>query len=115
LYYKRKFIWDSTAYDGTVAVYFEAAIATGQGNSTYARAALYTAAGVRIENSIVSATGPNTNGVQLVRSGDISGDLVNGTEYYLWGTADANGCMYGARLIIVQSGTYTKTRTDVPL
>lgn len=103
--------WESGLYDGTVTVYFEACIdPNGATRTTYA--ALYDAAGNQVEGSEISWYGGDGNVPTLVRSGAIT--LTNNTEYHVKAKrATGNGVLSGARLVIKQSGTITKTATYI--
>jgi hypothetical protein len=104
--------WLYTAgnYDGTVQVFFEAVLAVTGGSET-AYAALYTAAGSVVTGSEVSTTSATP---VRVRSGDILANLADGTEYRARNksTSASTTCtVYSVRLVIVQTGTITKTET----
>lgn len=103
--------WDSSAYGGTVEVYFEAVIKTSAG---IAYAALYTNAGVYVEGSEVSTD--SLTPIRL-RSGNIAANLVDDTEYRvrIKNSAANTTTIYSARLIIIQSGTITKTETQIEI
>lgn len=104
--------WLYTAgnYDGNIAVYFEAVLSIS--NASYsARAGLYTTGGSQIASSIVAT---QATGATRVRSGDIFSSLADGTAYQARISSSSSSgttTIYAARLIIVQSGTVTKTET----
>lgn len=104
-------LWDSSLYDGTVEVYFEATLdPNGATRTTYA--ALYDEDGNQVEGSEISAYGGDYNNPILKRSSAIT--LTTGKTYRVRAyRAVGNGVLYGARLVIKQSGTITKTATYI--
>lgn len=103
--------WLYTAgnYDGTVAIYFEVVMKISSGSYT-AYAELYSGA-ASVTGSELTTT--STSEVRL-RSGDISGALSDGGSYRVRiksSNASGTTTLYQARIIIVQTGTITKTET----
>lgn len=104
--------WDADAYNGTVAVYFEAVLKSSNGSNAYAR--LTNTSGTLVTSSEVTTTSTTT---QVVRSGDISANLTDNTSYIV-GIRSASGVtttLYAARLVVIQTGGITKTETQIPL
>lgn len=110
------FLYTAGSYDATVTIYFEAVIKISTGTKT-AQAALYTyvsgGGGAAVTGSTVTTT--STTAIR-VRSGDIKANLVDGTEYCvqigLLATA-ATETIYQARLVIIQTGTITKSEGQI--
>ena len=104
--YSCPWLYTSANYDGTVTVYFETVISSSAGTAS---AELFDSS----STSIVTNTTTNT-GLTRVRSADIFGSLVNGRTYRVrlksTGAGDT-ATITAARLIIIQSGTITKTET----
>jgi hypothetical protein len=104
-------LWTSAWYDGTITVYFEATLDPG-GSTRTSYAALYDSDGNVVSDSEVSIAGSTYNGPILCRSAAIT--LTNGKEYHVrTKRAVGNGLIGGARLVVKQSGTITKTATYI--
>src|SRR3989338_5246158 len=109
------FTWDSTKYSATITVYFEAVFSTANATHT-AYVSLFTSGGSQVTQSEVTTTG-DTN-YHRVRSGNISGNLTDGTQYSVRGknsTTPATSTIKAARLIVVQQNAtnITTTRTII--
>lgn len=106
--------WLYTAgnYDGTVQVYFEADISVTAGGTGYA--GLHNTAGTIVTGSEVSTT---ATGVTRVRSGDLLANLADGTAYQvrIKSSSGATVTIHACRIVIIQTGTITKTETIIPL
>ena len=104
--YSHKFLWESSKFDGTVAVYFEAGLNNANvGQTTYAE--LYDlTAGASVSGSEVSATG---TGWTRNRSGAIT--LIDGHTYVVRDKVSGiNGRLAQSHLVIKQTGSITKTQ-----
>lgn len=109
--YSPKWLYTSANYDGTIEVYFEAVLKISSGSYT-AYAELYNGTSQVAEVSTSSTT------TTRVRSGDIFSSLSNGVQYNIRlksSSSSGTATIYAARLIIVQSGTVTKTETIISL
>lgn len=101
-------LWDADNYDGTVTVYFEAVIST-TGGTGYA--ALY---GDNGEGQVSGSEVTTTSATRVrVRSGAIT--LTDGVDYVgkMKATSTFTTTITDARLVIVQSGSITKTETQI--
>jgi hypothetical protein len=104
------YLWDADHWDGTLAVYFEAFL-SGSGAGVTAYAQLAAVGGSAVSGSEVSQGGTTD---ARVRSGAIS--LTDGVEYKVqFKTSSATARVRGARLVIVQTGSPTKTESYIPL
>jgi hypothetical protein len=108
---RRRFLYTSGNYDGSLTIYFEAVIRTS--SATYAaRAGLYTSGGTLV-GSVVSTTS-----ITPVRLRTAALTLTTGTMYEVRispANTSATVTLYSARLIIVQNGTLTKTETPIEI
>jgi len=109
--------WDQDAYSNET-VYFETVIKcdTCSGGNNQALAQLYTAAG----SAVTNATTPSSDGTYtIVRSGNITSNLTDNTEYSVRLSLDATaGTAYliSAKLIVVQSATsITNTQSQIEI
>jgi hypothetical protein len=104
-----RFYYDSSQFDGTVTVYFEAGLRIDGTNTGYAR--LYNVTnGTAVTDSDVTSTNTDTTVHERKRSGAIT--LTSGREYTVQfknSNASGNTWMGGAKLIIQQSGTGLET------
>jgi hypothetical protein len=107
--YTQSFYYDSSRFDGTVNVYFEATMMTDAGTG-YAR--LYNNTdGAEVANSEITTT---STSMVRVRSSALT--LTSGKEYTMQLKGEGNTTyITSAVLIIQQSGTITKTETHFPV
>ena len=108
--YTQSFNYDSSRFDGTVNVYFEATMMTDAGTG-YAR--LYNNTdGAEVANSEITTT---STSMVRVRSSALT--LSSGKEYTMQLKGESTNTTYitSAVLIIQQSGTITKTETHFPI
>jgi hypothetical protein len=106
-YYPIYYYYDSSQFDGTVTVYFEAYISSSTvGETVYAE--LFQVGGSAVSGSEISSASGDT---ERQRSGSIT--LTSGQTYGVKLKAtNSTGFLYGAKLIIQQSGTgLTKTES----
>jgi hypothetical protein len=97
---------DKDQYDGTVACYFEASLSTTSGT---VNAQLAKSDGTDITGTELSH---NTSTDTRKRSGDIWGNITDGDTHLVEiKTSAGTGRCRHARLVIVQTGTPTKTET----
>lgn len=105
------FTWDADAYDGTLTIYFEAMISIGSGGTGYATL-------VDSANNVVTGGEINTTSTVLTRVRSSSVSLTDG-ETYNWRIKSSNASytctVNGAKLVVVQEGTLTKTRTVITM
>ena len=103
-------LYTSANYDGTVEIYFEAVLSITDTYTAYCE--LYNGSTQIVELNTTQTTPTR------VRSADIASSLVNGTAYYpriKSSNASGTTTLYAARLIIIQTGTITKTETVIDL
>jgi len=110
--------WNGNNYNGET-VYFEANLrCTGcNGGNAKAVATLYTKAGNAVTGAVIDS---NTGGTyELKRTAAITGNLVNGTDYTVRLTLDADSgtaVINQAKLIIIQTGDeITDTETQIEI
>jgi hypothetical protein len=104
LTYQPIFLYEASPRDGTITVYFEACLYAASSDTAYAEFYDKTAG-----SAVVAVSTSNTS-VTRVRSAAIT--LTDGDEYVVKIKCTAGGGAYitGAKLIIQQSGTITKTQ-----
>lgn len=107
--YAIPWLFTSGNYDGTLEIYFEAVLSVTSGYTAYAE--LYGASSVSGSEVNTTATTPTR-----VRSGDLASALSDGQDYRVRiksSSASGTATLYACRLIIVQTGTITKTETII--
>lgn len=107
--------WNYTAanWDGTVSVYLEVDASVTSGGTWYAQ--LYRAGyATAVTGADVSGTETSTT---RKRSGEFKANLTDGWNYEVRvkTTSGATSTLRHARVVIVQSGTITKTETYIPM